>query len=57
LTAKNIYLFGAVSNEVTFTPLGVPSTQDPVTTSISATNVKIEWTDPSSTNGAAITAY
>jgi hypothetical protein len=28
-----------------------------VTTTISGTNVKIEFTDPSSLNGAAITAY
>jgi hypothetical protein len=57
LTAKNIYGWGVVSNQVTMTPLGVPTQPDPVTTTISATNVKIEWTDPTSTNGAAITAY
>jgi hypothetical protein len=57
LTAQNVYGWGVVSNEVTMTPLGVPSIPDPVTTSVVATNVKIEWTDPTITNGAAITSY
>jgi hypothetical protein len=57
LTAINVYGLGVVSNTVTFEPLGVPSQQDPVTTTVSATNVKIEWTDPLSINGASITAY
>jgi len=57
LTAKNVYGWGVVSNEVTMIPLGVPSTPATVTTSVTATNVKIEWTDPTSTNGAAITSY
>ena len=57
LTAKNVYGWGVVSNEVTMIPLGAPSTPASVTTSVVATNVKIEWTDPTDTNGAAITSY
>jgi len=54
--AKNIYGWGPTSTAETIIAATSPSQMDPVTTSISGSNVKISWSAPDS-NGSPITAY
>jgi len=54
--AKNAIGLGAYSNDVTITPSDVPSIMPTVTTSNSATYLKIDW-GSTSDNGSPITSY
>lgn len=52
-----MYGTGAFSDSVSILAAATPTQMSPVTTSDSGTNVVFEWTSPSDSRGAGITAY
>ena len=56
LRARNIYGYGDFSSEVTFTPVNVPATMEPVTTALNFPNIDLAFVEPDD-SGSAILTY